>query len=259
MSTFHNNNLIASVNPRKEDQIGKERETIKLYQLDDRYELYMFGTFEDSADNSLYIDVIRGLNNADHSRELHVFINSYGGNIDTLSMLLSAISQFSWVVTIAMGTVMSSGFILWCMAPERYASPITSFLHHAWSSHMWGSRSHIEGITKMNTRRDDILDEVVGVAQVLTEEELKKAKDADVFLLGETLLERGVCNHIDNYYTRPKFEVGNHVILGDEMFIQEKNGTFRKVNKSKGKPLTYADLLQKNYMLTHGEVKGDKE
>lgn len=251
MSNYINNTPIVSFDSRKEDQNGKERETVKLYFCEDRYELYLFGNLESSNDNSLYIDIIRGLNTADHSKELHVFINSYGGSIDTLVMFMTAISQFSWVVTIGMGTVMSAGFVLWCMAPERYASPVSNFLHHAWSSFMYGPRSRIEGLANVNTKRDDILDEYVGVAGVLTPEEMKRAKDADIFLLGDDLLKRGACNHIDDYYTRPKFEIGNHIVIGEELYIQEKDGTFRKVQKSKGKPLTYADLLQKNYLLTH--------
>src|SRR5574344_889434 len=100
--------------------------TLRFYESDDHYEMHLCGDFhgisdeDDGNEHSDFIRICQELRAADHDKELHIFINSYGGYMDSLLMLLHDVTAFKHIVTITTSTAASCGFLLWIVGDERY-------------------------------------------------------------------------------------------------------------------------------------------
>lgn len=178
---------------------------IRLITKPDKYELWFtteFSCISIGQQNAVFTQLLYDLHHADKNKELHIFISSVGGSIDTLTSMLPSIKQFTRVVTIALGEVCSCGFILWACGHERYASPISAMLHHAVNALVGGSPSSLLSYSDLLNDLVDTLLEQTFINDILTPEEIELAKTSDVWILGKDLIARGAAFDVATYKNR---------------------------------------------------------
>lgn len=96
-------------------------------------------------------------------RLITLYISSYGGSVyDVLSLIGVIKSSKTPVHTVAVGKVMSAGFVLLCAGHKRFAKPYTTFMFHSISSYTPNNRIQDlkENVEELE-RLQDILNDIV--------------------------------------------------------------------------------------------------
>ena len=93
---------------------------------------------------SALINAIDDINNKDEITKIYLYINSYGGDMDSGLMAAAAIrSSKKPVTTIAMSTIGSSATLMLCAAKDRRALPEGSiYLHPSYTHYAGRDREH---------------------------------------------------------------------------------------------------------------------
>ena len=95
-----------------------ENKPIRFYDKGDHYELWFMDDFtnpgsgkmmKSGSEYTLICDIAEELFNGDINKELHIFIWSYGGLVDTLSTVLQGISRYRRKVAVNLGVCDSAG------------------------------------------------------------------------------------------------------------------------------------------------------
>ena len=194
--------------------------SIRFYDKEDHYELWFMddfnppssGTWEGSKSYTLLTDIIEDLHSAVKTKELHIFIWSYGGEFESLIALLGEIAPFKRTVAVAMGACMSAAFFLFFSCNERYAQRATSFMYHEpWKF----SVGHLKEIKMDAEHGKKLLLEMSPSFQFICTEVLRKdevtlGETTEVYLTGGELIDRGVVLDYNKYRTRPKIELINN-------------------------------------------------
>lgn len=192
---------------------------------------------------TIITDVITDMRNANHDKELHIFIGSYGGMVHALNMLFQQVLEFRHRVAINLGMADSCGWMLTFACQERYGSPYCEYLYHEMSGFEFGKNKEIKHSNDYHIKWWDELLDRTDTREVLTEEELKLGETSEVWLTGRELIERGAIKDYSEYVKRtiPSksecWKVGDSVYLkdGDEYVLYRKDGK---------KKLDYAGLLK---------------
>ena len=207
--------------------------TIRFYNKDDHYELIFTdyfdvpGTYENKANTNI-VDIVTDLRSADKTKELHIFVGSYGGYVHCLNMLIQHILQFEYRVGINLGMADSCGFMLLCYCNEIYTSPWCEFMYHEMSGLNWGKVSEQRNLVEYNEKWWNILVENSFASQILTKEELTLGKTSEVYLTGDELLRRGVVMDYESYKNRcipTKTDNEFYIVKGE---VYRKIGTVYK-------------------------------
>lgn len=104
-----------------------------------------------------------------------LYISSYGGSVYDLLSLVGVIkSSKTPVHTIAVGKVMSSGFILLCAGHKRFAKPYTTFMYHSILSVTFGKLQDMKEDVEEVERLQNILDDIVVEASNIKRKTLNK-------------------------------------------------------------------------------------
>ena len=227
-----------------------QNSTIKFLNKDKHYELWFTTGFESISDTDtkpIFTQLLYDLHHADKSKELHIFISSFGGSGDTLVAIMSQVNLFNRVVTVALGDADSCGFILWSCGYERYAAPLSSFLHHPAYAITGGNPASLAThATLINELNDSLLTQT-NISEILTPEEIELAKTADVWLLGKELISRNACMDIATYKDRMVVEVdcdGYTKINGAMYKLHSKTGKFIPLVEAKNKLVSVSELLK---------------
>jgi len=73
-------------------------------------------------------------------KPITVYINSYGGNVDSLHLLIDTFKNVpNDIYTVCMGTAMSAGALLLSCGDKRFISPNSRVMIHKVSSGTWGN------------------------------------------------------------------------------------------------------------------------
>ena len=226
---------------------------LKFYKKDDHYELVFMddfitpssGSYENGKEYTLISEVVTDMHHADHHLELHVIINSYGGELGALAMLIESIREFEYTVAVCTGYACSAGFMLFSACDELYASPIASFVYHEPSSFTFGKLNEIRSQTDHTEELFKILMRRTSIQDILTEDELVSGKTTEVWLTGQELIDRGVVNDIVEYTTRktPAPIKGNAYMVGKYVYVKKDGDHAYTRYSNSGKKYDYADIL----------------
>lgn len=256
---------IININSNKNKYDNK---AIRFIDCNTHYELIFMDEFTTpSKFNTIITDILLDLKQADKNKELHIFINSYGGAITTLTALLQQIKEFEYIVTIAMGDADSAGFLLWSMGNERYCSTFSALMHHNISiSNIEGKASEVASYGSYISDHYNILIETTGIDKILTKEELERGKHTEIWLLGKDLIKRGAAKDYVEYKNRISIPVSVVADFGN--IILKKNiitNKFEVFIKGKdSKEFTYAEvknlcnkekLYEKDFFILKGTSK----
>lgn len=249
---------MSQILPKSQQNDDKYKDKfVRFLNKGDHYELIFTDKFDtpDSAldPNTTLIDIVSDLKEADKSKELHIFVGSFGGMVHALNMIIQQITQFEHRVGINLGYACSCGFMLLAYCEELYTSPYATFLYHGMSSLNWGKTAELKNHVEFCEKWWNLLVEGSNCKRILTEEELLLGETSEVWLTGQDLIDRGVAGNYDLYVTRSTLQPDTcgFYVIGDEVYRKEGDvfTRYKKDASSKTKQLKYIDLVIKNHKL----------
>lgn len=224
------------------DNCKYDGKPIKFYDKEDHYEIFFIGYFDhDNESNSLLSDLIVDLKEADKNKEIHIFINSYGGYVCTLTTILSMLSRFKHRVTICTGVGMSCGLMLWAFGHERYCASYTDLMLHDMSSFFYGKGMEMKRTAEAMLEIQKDLYTKCHIHDIFTPEEIKLAETTEVFVSGASCIERGVAYDISAYESRT-IPSKKEVYEIDGSLFELKDNKYIKLNRSSN-TYTYDKLV----------------
>lgn len=194
--------------------------------------------------SALLTDIIMDMREGDKSKEVHVFIGSFGGEVAALNMILQQLLSYEYRVGINLGTACSCGWILLFACHERYVSPFSQAMYHDISSICGGKHTEVQRNAEFMGRWQKELLKISDTVNVLTEKELELGKTTEVWLTGEELIQRGAAKDYQEYLHRsipmPAFCCA---FVRGKYYAKTPEG-WREVCMTDQKTLSYAELLR---------------
>ena len=176
-----------------------ENKAIRFYDKKNHYELWFMDDFVMPSSGKAYAgdpeytlicDILEDLHSADKHKEIHVFVNSYGGFLDTLCGLFMELKSFRHKVAINLGTCCSCAFLLYFLCDEYYAADHSQFMYHEPSCFNFGKVEETAKSIEHNRIRFTSILKETHVDEILTREEMTLGETTEVWLTGEQLINR---------------------------------------------------------------------
>lgn len=192
--------------------------------------------------NSQLTDIILDMRAGDKSKEVHVFVGSFGGEVAALNMILQQLLTYEYRVGINLGTACSCGWMLLFACQERYVSSFSQAMYHDISHVAFGKHSEIQRSAEHSNKWQQQLLKATDAAKVLTDREIELGKTSEVWFTGAELIERGAARDYSEYLTRPMPVVNASLFaVGGKHFVCGANG-WCEVTIDNEHPISYADL-----------------
>lgn len=238
----------------KKTDIGSDKykgQPVRFEDKGDHYELIFTDEFNVPTSGTLMdggkaytiiTDVVTDMRNADHDKELHIFIASYGGEVHALNMILQQVFEFRHRVAINMGMADSCGWMLTFACQERYGSPFCDYMYHEMSGGAWGKTVEIKNQNEFTSRWWKELLDRTDTKNVLTKEELKLGETSQVWFTGAELIKRGAVKDYSEYRCRKVPAKSECWKVGDSIYV--KDGDEYVLYKKDRKKLDYGGLVK---------------
>lgn len=213
--------------------MGNKPRFLTVVMNDETPEVYVRGYFTDPEEFTTEVAAIHKL--SEEYETIKVYINSGGGRVDTLIDLHSALRKFSTIITIASGTIASAAFNLWCAGDIRVIQRHTWVMSHRES--YFGGYSKTQHHKELAEYNDLLHGEMLAefCIDVLTPEEIERAKTSEVYLMPNVLVERGVAIWWEEFLKRDQMvsEMGGVTLytIGEKMFMKGYNGVLTPVEE----------------------------
>lgn len=154
-----------------------------------RIELHLRGGFDSPQENNQQLTELAQL--AEEYPVALVYINSGGGRVDLLMELIHILKKFETVITVCLSDAASAGFMLWCTGDVRVVAHSAEMMAHRESSGWQGKTDHvIERYDFIKRRFEFVFKDLCG--EVLTDDEMEKARRSELWFLGQDMIDRGV-------------------------------------------------------------------
>jgi ATP-dependent protease ClpP protease subunit len=162
----------------------------------------VIGVFNEESAKSLYADCDKALKTG--QKILPIFIDSYGGYVDSLIGMLDYFQSFRdngvEIVTIACGKAMSCGAMLFAMGDKRYVGKRSRVMFHRIYGGTHGNPDDMKTDTKESERLEKfIFEEVsknIGKPKGWLFDQLKKNNFSDWYLTADECIENKVATKI---------------------------------------------------------------
>lgn len=162
----------------------------------------VIGEFNEESAKSLYADCDRAMTTG--QKILPIFIDSYGGYVDSLFGMLDYFQSFRdsgvEIVTIACGKVMSCGAMLFAMGDKRFVGKRSRIMFHRVSAGSFGNPDDMKTDAKESERLEKfIFEEIsknIGRPKGWLFDQLKKNNFSDWYLTADEALEAKVATKI---------------------------------------------------------------
>lgn len=249
-----------------QQQVDKYKgQPIRFEDKGDHYELIFTDEFnvptsgtmmQGGKPYTLLTDVVTDMRNANHEKELHVFIASYGGEVHALCMILQQVLEFKYRVAVNMGMADSCGWMLTFACQERYGSPFSDYMYHEMSGGAFGKTVEMKHQNDFAERWWRELFERTDTRSVLTEDELKLGETSEVWLTGAELIARGAIRDYAEYPKRNAVVKANDMYkAGDRLFRKEADGYVEYVKADGDHAYAWKDLVA----IANDKGKNEKE
>jgi len=187
----------------QQDELKYVQQPICFKDCEDHYELTYTGEFESVGKDSIAaMQAMQDLRNGDKDIELHIFINSVGGDVENLAMIMQQVLQYKHRVTICCGAALSAGFLLWACGHEKYVSPYGELMYHTiWSCYegkgteLSSYGKHIENLTQK-------LITAVDISSLIPDDDVVKGKSTEVWYTGDDFIKSGRAKDYSEYCNR---------------------------------------------------------
>jgi ATP-dependent Clp endopeptidase proteolytic subunit ClpP len=161
-----------------------------------------------------------------------VYINSYGGNVYSLTSIRDLIKSSSKpVATICVGMAMSAGAWLLCAGTKgaRFASPNSRIMIHEVSSASWGKNSDLQNDAKLTKELNDMLfaniAEDCGISISKLKSMIKDNNNADLYLTAQQAKKIGMIDEIvipRTYHQHESTHIAVIPYLGSETTVKSR-------------------------------------
>ena len=196
--------------------------------------------------NNILTDIIIDMRKGDKSKEVHVFVGSFGGEVAALNMILQQLLTYDYRVGINLGTACSCGWMLLFACQERYVSPFSQAMYHDISCIHGGKHTELQRNAEFMGRWQKELLKITDTVNVLTEKELELGRTTEVWLTGQELIERGAAKDYEEYLYRRIPEPATDIMhVGGTYYMKTLDDNWMELTVSKAKTLTYAELVTK--------------
>ena len=162
----------------------------------------VIGNFDESSATRLYEDCDKAMRTG--QKILPIFIDSYGGYVDSLVGMLDYFQSFRdngvEIVTIACGKAISCGAILFAMGDKRFVGPRSRIMFHRVTAGSWGNPNDLKVSGEETERLEKALFEEVskhiGKPKGWLFDTLKKKNFVDWYLTPKDALTEKVATGI---------------------------------------------------------------
>ena len=195
--------------------------------------------------SAILTDLVMDMKAGDRSKEVHVFVGSFGGEVAALNMILQQLLTYKYRVGINLGTACSCGWMLLFACHERYVSPFSQAMYHDISCMCAGKHSEMQRSAEFMNRWQKELLKCTDTEKFLTPRELELAQTSEVWFTGSELIERGAARDYTEYLARqipcPAYGA---VRVGSDLYVRGLGGKWARFAKTDDAPLTYPELLE---------------
>ena len=192
--------------------------------------------------NSQLTDIVLDMRAGDKSKEVHVFVGSFGGEVAALNMILQQLLTYEYRVGINLGTACSCGWMLLFACQERYVSPFSQAMYHDISHVAFGKHNEIQRSAEHCSKWQQQLLKATDAAKILTEKEVELGKTTEVWFTGAELIERGAAKDYSEYLNRSiPMPSGILYYVAGKHFVRNGQAWF-EVTVDESKPLSYIDI-----------------
>jgi len=176
-----------------------EREQMSIWQLLFEERIIFLGTPINDAVANEVVAALLYLNSEDPDRDINLYINSPGGQItsglaifDTIRMITAPVS------TIAVGMAASMATILLTSGAKgkRYALPHSTIHLHQPLGGVQGQAADIEIEAREILRMRDLLNGILREQTKMTDEQIAKYTDRNMYLTAEQAVEVGLIDAV---------------------------------------------------------------
>lgn len=174
------------------------KQSIGVAMAEDRKEIWLAQEFSPSSTLEVRNEIMER-SMLDRHKPIIVYINSYGGNVDSLNLLIDTFNEVpNDIITVCMGTAMSAGAILLSCGDHRFITKNSRVMIHEVSSMAGGTitemKNYTDEVKKLNDSMLKTLSENTGksintILKLLT-------KKPDSYFTAKDALAFGIVDHI---------------------------------------------------------------
>lgn len=194
-----NNSDFSSVIPMVIESSSRGERSYDIYSLLLRERIVFVGSQINDQIANVVVAQLLYLNREDSEKEIHMYINSPGGQIysglaiyDTMNMIPNPISTVAVGVTASFGTVLLAAGT----KGKRYALPHATIHMHQPLGGAEGQASDIEIQAKEILRLKSRLNEILASCTDQTIEVIEKDTERDLYLSAEQAVEYGLVDKV---------------------------------------------------------------
>lgn len=231
------------------------KEPICFKDCETHYELIYTGEFESVGRESVEVTkLMQDLKEGDKDKELHIFINSIGGDVEQLSMILQQVLQYNYIVTICCGSALSAGFILWACGNEKYVSSYSELMYHTISSGYAGKGVELSKYGTHIERLTDRLMSAVNMSSLISKDDIKEGKSTEVWYTGDDFINSGKAKDYSDYLKREMPTMAIVTLSGNRFFAKSGYNKYVELVVKSDEEFLYKDLVKFNENQSQEEV-----
>ncbi len=192
-------NAVRNVIPMVIETTGRGERVYDIYSLLLKERIVFLGTPINDQVANLIVAQLLFLDREDNEKDINFFINSPGGYVyagmaiyDTMQMISAPVATFAVGLTASFGTLL----LLAGTKGKRYALPHATIHMHQPIGGAQGQATDIEIQAREILRIKDMLNKIIVRHTNMTEEQVLKYTDRDVYLTPEQAKELGVIDAI---------------------------------------------------------------
>jgi ATP-dependent Clp protease protease subunit len=144
----------------------------------------------------------------DPSAPIIVYIDSYGGFVDSLNMMLETIFQVpNKIITVCIGKAMSCGAVLLAAGDYRFCGKFSRIMIHQSTSGAYGPteelQKNVDENKRLNEQFIDFLAERCGVTVDYLKDLWKEHEARDLYLTAEDGVNLGIVDFVGTPHVKP--------------------------------------------------------
>lgn len=242
--------------------VGDEyfNEPVRFKDCDDHYELVYTGEFAEVGKNNAEITrLMQDLKDGIKSKEIHIFINSIGGDVENLSMILQQVLEYDYRITVCCGSAMSAGFILWACGNERYVSPYSELMYHTIYSGYEGKGIELTSYGNHIQRLTERLMDAVGMDSLISREDMRNGASTEVWYLGDDFIKAGKAKNYTDYLKRKAPAARIVLEINGRLFCEGTDKRFYPLKEDVSTSYSYCDLVRMQNQTSEAEEEKKTE
>lgn len=160
-------------------------------------ELWLNKAFDQASVHAIRASIVKEAQD-NPGKPIILYVDSYGGSVDSLLLLVDTLHEFPSVITACMGTAMSAGAVLLSCGYRRFVSPNARIMIHDVSSFSFGTVIDMDTTVREVKRMNVVLRKLLAKNCGRTVKEIDEVmnKNKDHFMTARQALKFGLVDQI---------------------------------------------------------------